>query len=177
MPLNQFKNISLNVENYGQVELVNYISLSDEQALDVLHMRNHPEVRRWMHDTREITKSEHFGFIDKLRSSEDKLYFLVMFEGGKVGVVYLTDIEREVSSCELGLFANLEADLSGKGRLLMFCIIWLAEKKLKLNLLTLEVFASNRRAIKLYERFGFVYDKHVFKNGQDVVRMSLSLRD
>lgn len=175
MPFNQFKNISLNIENYGQVELVNYISLSDEQALDVLHMRNHPEVRRWMHNAREITKSEHFEFIDKLRSSEDKLYFLVLFKGQQVGVINLTGIDLKALTCELGLFANLNTGMEGKGKLLMSSILCFAEKKLKLERLTLEVFLSNCRAIKLYEKFGFVYDRQIFKNGLDVICMSLDL--
>lgn len=164
--------IKITLGDFSEVELLNYCELAKNQSLEVLQMRNHPDVRKWMFNENEILEEEHTAFIRTLATCSTKLYFLVMQGKQLIGVINFTNISESDSSSELGVFANLTNPKKGKGSILLNSSIEYSRKYLHLDTLYLEVFVHNQRAINLYERFGFV-KAGSGKHNNDVVKMTL----
>lgn len=146
------------------MKLLNFTELSEEEHLLILSFRNQDEIRKWMYNSHEISLDEHLNFIDLLKQSSDKLYFLLRDEKSKnLGVIYFSDITTD--SSEFGLYSMQR----GVGATLMQQIITYAKETLKITTLKCEVFKENRRAIKLYKSFGF----KVYKESEGVLFMEL----
>ena len=132
------------------LELINFTSLSGEQKLMVLKWRNE------FMKNKSVGKEEHFAFLERLKSIQDKIYFLVKDEGKFIGVVSFVDITKE--SCEFGVYKNPE--LKGVGKKLLDLIKEYAFFTLKVGSLKAKAYNNNEKALALYENFGFkIYAK------------------
>ena len=96
----------------GNVELVNFVCLSESQLRTVLNWRNHPRVNRWLIDRRHITWEQHLAFVEKLRTSDNTFYWLTKCRGEECGVVSLI-IDKTDNSGTPGIF--LAPELVGTG--------------------------------------------------------------
>jgi UDP-4-amino-4,6-dideoxy-N-acetyl-beta-L-altrosamine N-acetyltransferase len=145
--------LTISLKTFADVQLINYTELSEPQALAVLTLRNHPDVRRWMTHQTEISHAEHLAFINTLNSAVDKTYFVVEQGGQIVGTINFTGINQDEVSC--GLLANPFLDRQGKGRLLLEAIKHYTVQQLGLKSLVLSVQSHNERALTLYKKAGF----------------------
>lgn len=137
------------------LELINFTSLSGEQKLMVLKWRNDERIAKFMKN-KSVGKEEHFVFLERLKSIQDKIYFLVKDEGEFIGVVSFVDITKE--SCEFGVYKNPE--LKGVGKKLLDLIKDYAFFTLKVGSLKAKAYNNNEKALALYENFGFnIYAK------------------
>lgn len=94
------------------ISLVNFIDLTELEALDVLRWRNHPQVRECMYQKEIISKEQHLNFIQSL-SQQDKRFYWVLKEDGKaLGVIDIVDYQK--SKSEWGFYLN--PDFFGKGK-------------------------------------------------------------
>jgi len=141
------------------IKLINFVDLSLEKKKEILFWRNHIDIRRYMRNRALISLREHLEYIDSLKDSKDKIYFLVKKGDEYIGVIDFVDIKD--ASAEIGLYAK--PSLRGVGDILMRAIIKYGFSSLNLKKLRLEVLEDNIRAIKLYKRFGF--KKIDIKNG------------
>ena len=70
----------------------------------------------------------------------------------------------------IGISVHAELQGKGVGTALMAAAVDVADNWLNLTRLELEVYADNKAAIHLYERFGFAYEgtlrQHAFRNGE-----------
>lgn len=137
------------------LELINFTSLSGEQKLMVLKWRNDERIAKFMKN-KSVGKEEHFSFLERLKSIQDKIYFLVKDECEFIGVVSFVDITKE--SCEFGVYKNPE--LKGVGKKLLDLIKDYAFFTLKVGSLKAKAYNNNEKALALYENFGFrIYAK------------------
>lgn len=137
------------------LELINFTSLSDEQKLMVLKWRNDERIAKFMKN-KSVGKEEHFTFLERLKSIQDKIYFLVKDESEFIGVISFVDITKE--SCEFGVYKNPE--LKGVGKKLLDLIKDYAFFTLKVGSLKAKAYNNNEKALSLYENFGFnIYAK------------------
>jgi UDP-4-amino-4,6-dideoxy-N-acetyl-beta-L-altrosamine N-acetyltransferase len=120
--------------------------LSLEEKKEVLNWRNHPDIRKWMYNTKEIPLKDHLKFIDSLSEKNDKIYLKV----NDLGVV---NFSIHKSYVELGIHKNPAKKGVGK-RLLKFAIDY-AFNELNTKKIILYVFEDNMKAINLYKSFGF----------------------
>ena len=137
------------------LELINFTSLNDEQKLMVLKWRNDERIAKFMKN-KSVGKEEHFTFLERLKSIQDKIYFLVKDESKFIGVISFVDITKQ--SCEFGVYKNPE--LKGVGKKLLDLIKRLRFFTLKVGSLKAKAYNNNEKALALYENFGFrIYAK------------------
>jgi putative acetyltransferase len=139
------------------MELIN--SLVDEKA----------EIAR----TEKVTREEEVAWVPKMLSSleRDELFFLVAEVGKKVvassDIHILRGNEKHVGV--LGIVVKRGFRDSGIGTEMMKTLVEQA-MKLGLKVLTLQAYATNGRAVHVYEKLGFVQTGRVpkkhFKEGQ-----------
>lgn len=125
---------------------INFIDLNEKELHLVLSWRNNPNIKKWMHTQDDITIEEHLNFINSLKNSKNKDYFLVKKEDKYLGVIDLN------GDC-LGIYAN--PNMKKVGDILLQQIIKFAFDKKKLSVLKAEVYKKNLPAIRLYNRFKF----------------------
>lgn len=156
------------------IRLVNFCDLGNDDLHLVLQWRNHPEVRKWMYTDTPISLKEHLGFIDTLKSSTDRYYFLVFQGREPIGVIYFTNIDMQKKIAHFGLYGNPER--KGRGMVLMERIVTYAFKIMDLNRLIAEVFSDNVKALHLYKQFGFCQFAGTTYKGQTVLQLKLDAK-
>jgi len=136
-----------------KINLKNFTSLSNEESIEVLKMRNNKNVRKWMYSTNKIGYREHTKYIKLLKSKKDKIYFLITKYEKNIGIVDFINIKYN-KEAEIGIYSN--PDLKGQGNLLMNIILSYGFIILKLKKIKANVLVDNILAINLYERFNFI---------------------
>ncbi len=166
--------MTMHLESYGEITLINYIDLTDEEKIDVLTMRNHPEIQKWMYTQSAISQEAHLKYIDALKDDTSKRYFLVRWQEKTVGTINFKEIDPEQKSVVFALYSNPFDATPGVGRVLEEISIRYAFDILGLDVLMLEVFATNKQVINLHKKYGFIQTGTKNINGQEVLCMQLN---
>jgi len=154
------------------ITLKNFIDLTYDEVVEVLSWRNHESILPWMYSTNIITLDAHLTFIELLKTSSDKLYFVVIKNGNPIGVIDLVDITN--TSASLGLYANPFSDRKGIGTIILRALMRHAYDTLGLSILRLKYFYNNEKAKTLYEKFNFIPMGEKEQNGQKIICMEHS---
>lgn len=118
--------------------------------------RNHPDSREWFLSTALVTEEGHEGWYRGYLGRTDDAVFIVEADGAPVAQVSLSDIAVAEGTAEFGRLL-VDPDRRGQGiSHLATALCIRAAEQLGLRVLTLEVKASNARALRAYERAGFV---------------------
>ena len=157
--------------NRQEVKCVNFVDLSLDEKKMVLEWRNHPNIQKWMFTQEPLSLQDHLNYIDSLSSREDRAYFLVKRDSENIGVIDFTNIDHNMKTAELGIYAN--PAIKGVGRLLMIEIIDYVFNTLHIDTLISEVFEENELALKLYKRCGFKVISVKETNNKNVLHMEL----
>jgi len=165
--------MKVNTPSFGEVELLDFTTLSYEIKIDILEMRNHPKVREQMHGQNIIDECQHLNFIKSLKYNDEKKYFLVKYKGKFAGVIYFTDINQVMHSAVFGLYANLHKKIDKTGSILMESALAFFNNSISLETLSLEVYESNKIAENLYLKFGFSTDGFFYQDSDKVLSMEL----
>jgi UDP-2,4-diacetamido-2,4,6-trideoxy-beta-L-altropyranose hydrolase/UDP-4-amino-4,6-dideoxy-N-acetyl-beta-L-altrosamine N-acetyltransferase len=167
---NKMTDCKILLEEFGEVELHNYVNLSADDKVLALDMRNHPQIKKWMHCQERISKKTHFEFIKSLESNMDRRYFLVKQKNIIIGSINFSEIDLH-NSVEFGIYANPFLQLRGSGRLLEAVVSQYAFIELNVNKIKLEVFSSNERAINFYNKCGFEFIDTKKTSQQEIMHM------
>jgi len=155
------------------IELINFINLTLEEKKMILSWRNHQKVKQWMYNTDDISIENHLKFIESLKDTREKLYFLVKQDKEYIGVIDFYNINYSTKVTEFGLYSNVNCKIAGIGRILEKASIDFIFDTLKLNTLKLEVFSDNIKVINLHKKFKFKeVDKRIV-NDREVICMEL----
>jgi len=103
-----------------------------------------------MYNQHKISMQEHIKFLNSLKNSPLKRYFLLKENNNYLGVI---NFHIKKNYAQIGLYKN--PHLKKVGKKLLSTAIEYGFKKLKLKKLVLFVFENNQRAIALYEKCGF----------------------
>lgn len=153
------------------IKLINFADLNLGQKEMVLEWRNAPGVRRWMYHQEKIPLEQHLNFIESLKASKEKLYFLVKKDDEDIGVIDFTQI-IENKSLHMGLYTNPKT--RGNGTILLNEIIHYAFDILKVKKIYSEVFSQNNKAYELYKKFNFKDITKKTINDKEVLCMELN---
>ncbi|APD95384.1 UDP-4-amino-4,6-dideoxy-N-acetyl-beta-L-altrosamine N-acetyltransferase [Alteromonas mediterranea] len=152
-----------------ETDTISFTKLSDKKKVELLEVRNHPEVRKWMYNSSIISLSDHYSFIESLKSCSFKQYFAVYSSNDLIGSFNLYFLDDNRAS--IGIYVNLELTQKGLGATVLANAIEYA-KISGVKELLLEVFKENARAKAFYEKFGFKLTNQKRVNEIDVLCMS-----
>ena len=160
--------------------LMNFAGLAARERALVLKWRNDGQIRKWMYSGRAITAAEHGKFVRGLKKDAKNYYWLVTSRrDGHIGVIYLNKVDLQNKNAYLGIYANPDSEVKGRGSILMKCVLAAAFDKLRLHTVKLEVLEHNARALGFYKKSGFTEEgrlkEFVLKNGRryDVIVMGI----
>lgn len=152
---------------------------SDDIEL-VRNWRNSPDVAPYMYNETHISEEQQIKWFEKISNENSSVYWIIEFEGKKLGLASLTGIDKTLSSCYWAFYlGDLSVRGGGIGAKIEYNVLEYVFNELKLNKLRCEVFISNDKVIKMHEKFGFrreaYYREHCLKNNQklDVVGLAL----
>ncbi|QWK19042.1 MAG: UDP-4-amino-4,6-dideoxy-N-acetyl-beta-L-altrosamine N-acetyltransferase [Hydrogenobacter thermophilus] len=164
----------------GNITLRNFINLNPDELELVRTWRNHPEVRKWMYNDQEISKEEHFRFVERLKEDSKNFYYLAVKDNAYMGVVNLVRADLRNRNAYFGIYANPENRIQGTGFILGKALLKLAFEIALLHTLRLEVLENNIKALNLYRKLGFkeegILREFVLKEGKwfDVIVMGMT---
>jgi len=157
----------------NKIELINFISASLKEKKMILEWRNHPKIKKWMYNQEEILLESHLNFIESLKISKYKIYFLVKMDKEYIGTIYFTNIDYKNKTTYFGLYSNPYCKTTGIGTILLKTIIDYAFNVLNMDVLKLEVFEINERALNLYKKFNFKKTGEKVMNNKKIILMEL----
>jgi UDP-2,4-diacetamido-2,4,6-trideoxy-beta-L-altropyranose hydrolase/UDP-4-amino-4,6-dideoxy-N-acetyl-beta-L-altrosamine N-acetyltransferase len=156
-----------------ECELISFIELAPEEKQMILTWRNDSNIREWMYNKDIIPLESHLSYIESLKDSKDKKYFLVKKNNEYIGVIDFVKINEE--SAHMGIYANPKS--KGVGKILLENISKYAFEELKVQKVFAEVFSENQRAYELYKKFNFKpFDKKII-NDKEVICLELKYED
>lgn len=152
-----------------------------EKDLDlVAKWRMLPEITKYMYTDPIITPESQRKWFNTIKNNNHVKYWIVLLNGVKVGLIFLTDIDYVNKRCYWGYYiAEQFARGKGLARILECNINDFAFYKLGLNKLCQEILAFNERVVAIHKKFGSeiegVFKQHIYKNGEfhDVVCMGI----
>jgi len=158
-------------------ERIKLISVREEDIFKIMKWRNDERIRKWFLSNGGIDEEKQIIWFKRYKEREDDIMFVIKVkENGKIiGSVALYSIDFKEKNCEFGRMTIGEWQYLRKGfaKEAIKIICKYAFEKLEMKHIYLEVLSINDRAIKLYEKIGFVYDEQVEKKGIKLVRMVL----
>jgi UDP-4-amino-4,6-dideoxy-N-acetyl-beta-L-altrosamine N-acetyltransferase len=162
-------------------EIINFVNLGNNDLRTILTWRNNEAVRRWMFNSSEISLDTHLSFVEDLRVSNSKSYWMVKFDDLDLGVVYFVDINQEEKMAEFGLYLNPDLLASGLGFELFYLALNLGFNYLGLHSIISQSKIGNRNTLVLHEFFGMreshIVQKFISGVAQDVSYRTLVLED
>ena len=127
-----------------------------------------------MYTQDNISLENHLKFIDNLKNSQDKIYFLIKKNYEYIGVVSFINIKK-YESLEMGIYSN--PNLKGNGNILLEIIINFSFKVLQVKKILAEAFYENEKAYNLYNRYNFIQIGKKSLNSKKVRCMELYNKD
>ena len=149
------------------------LRLIEEHDLETtLAWRNRDDARVWFKHSDVIAPEQHRAWFQSYSKKDDDFLFVVEVENKPVGQASVYDIDREKRCAEVGRFL-VAPDEGGKGYISEACgeLVRFCTDRLGLHYIFLEVFETNERAVRLYERNGFTEEC----KSDGLIRMGLSL--
>lgn len=139
----------------GEYSFVNFLQLDDETIESIRLWRNHPDIRKVMYNTDEITPEQHSKFISSLSESTSKYYWLVYKTGQPVGVMNIIDVNNLEETGQLGYYLLPQYLNSGIGLEFISTIINFIFSELGLSSLFGRTELSNKDALRFNYCLGF----------------------
>jgi UDP-4-amino-4,6-dideoxy-N-acetyl-beta-L-altrosamine N-acetyltransferase len=136
---------------------VKLTSIRAEDAGTLFQWINDPETVRYNAPYKPVHWANHEEWVKSLARTSGKVVFAIRVDGRLIGLVQLIDIDSVHRSAELTIRIGDETDRgAGHGTDAMRQAIDFAWRDLNLHRVWLRVFADNARAIRAYEKTGFV---------------------
>lgn len=160
--------------------------IDNDDTDNILKWRKHPDIRRNLFSSEQVTKEGHLQWLEKLKESTERKEFVIVRRDSNIpiGTVGLSNIDFQNHKAELGIMIG-ETKEWGKGLAAESCFLLLkfAFQELKLNKVYLRVFEGNTPAIRLYGKIGFIKEgllrEEIRKDGEycNIFYMSFLKKD
>jgi UDP-2,4-diacetamido-2,4,6-trideoxy-beta-L-altropyranose hydrolase len=135
---------------------------------DLWAWRNHPEVRRWSFDKKEIEYRRHVEwFRKKIKSNDTQIYVAEAKRSEKVGQVRFQSGDGDRAYVNI----NLNPDFLRRGlgnRILKRATLKYLRENRKVAEVRAEILEGNTSSEKAFQKAGYRFSQRVFKAGQSV---------
>lgn len=134
-------------------------------------MHNKDVVRYFRFDSMNMTYEDVLSFIEKSHATEKNKHFAVIDENDEyMGTISLKNIDVENCNAEYAICLHTAAIGKNVAKEATNMILDYAFNTLQLQKVYLNVLADNVRAIKFYEKYGFIFEgefrKHLMHEGE-----------
>lgn len=153
--------------------------LSLEDLEQVRNWRNSKEVASYMYNENHISAEDQLNWFNRI-NEETSRYWIITYNGKKLGLASLTGIDQTLQSCYWAFYlGDSSVRGAGIGAKVEYNVLEYVFGELKLNKLRCEVFVDNDKVIKMHEKFGFrreaYYREHCIKGSEklDVVGLAI----
>lgn len=155
------------IDNVEALDLRPLAKLTADEQLELLAIRNHPDLRGFMMTAHEIGSDEHLAWIERMRG-DDRAQFFAAFVGpemvGAVGMSGLSDVDRRA---DWGFY--LHPDCQGRGLGVALGYKFLDHAFQHVEKLNAEVIAFNAASLAMHRKLGFkdegIRRRHVRRDG------------
>jgi UDP-4-amino-4,6-dideoxy-N-acetyl-beta-L-altrosamine N-acetyltransferase len=144
----------------------------EEADLEMIRSwRNSEEVSKYMYSNDLITEDQQWNWYQKIQSDKACHYWMIVYEGEKIGVASVNEINYTQENCSWTFYLKAQAVRgAGIGSKVEYHILKYVFEELKMHKLRGEIFEFNDKVIKLHERFGFrregFFRDHAKKEGR-----------
>ena len=142
--------------------------------------RNSKDVAKYMYTENTISSEQQKKWFASVEGREDCTYWIIEYDGKKLGLANLVNIDRTLQSCYWAFYlGDSSVRGAGIGSKIEYNVLAYVFDHLKLNKLRCEVFVENDMVIKMHEKFGFrreaYYREHCIKEDKklDVVGLAM----
>ena len=130
-------------------------ALRDEQRLELLELRNLPDIRGNMYDCSVISAPNHLNWCAKVAESETDHIHILMQADTIVGQLGFRDISWANSRCDWAFYLSDSLRGRGIGKALEVVALKHVFEDLRLNKLNCEVIDFNQAVVAMHKSFGF----------------------
>lgn len=156
-------------------------TVKEKDLEKIMYWRMLPEVTRFMYSDPVLTVNKQKEWFNTIQERHDCKYWIIVVNGCEAGVLNLSNIDNTNNSCSWGWYIG-ESSCKGLGIAprIEINVYQYVFDILNLNRLHSEVFAFNRKVIKLHEKCGSIVEgllkEYIRKNEQyyDVVVMGIT---
>ena len=128
-----------------------------------------PHVKNFMLTDMDEDFEKHKKWIKSKISNPDCKYWLISYDGSKIGLVNLGDIDYTNKRCTVGYYVG-EQEFIGLGAMFLPPIYDYVFYELKLNKIYGEVFDGNNLILEIHKYYGWrnigTFKNHIYKNGK-----------
>lgn len=149
--------------------LINFTECSDNIKNKIYLWRNNIEINKYSARKKDILIEEHLNFIESLKNSNDKKFFIVQDKDDIIGVINFINI-TEISAVA-GYYKNPELERKGVADILFNEIKKYAENYLNIKEIIMFVFKENKISIHCIEKNGYKY----ISEKENVIKYRLDL--
>lgn len=147
---------------------MSFIQLTRDISEKQLSWRNDPQVNKWTRQNGILSKTEHEGWLERIKKDHSIVMFGIQAEGKAVGTCGLTSISFVHGTAEFSLLIDPEQRQRGYGKASLIELLKYGFKHLRLNLIFGETFVSNP-ALKMFIDLGMKEEgmlrERYFKDG------------
>ena len=130
-------------------------SMEESDKAQIRHWRNQSHVRQVMFTDHLISNEEHDEWFKKAFNSVDSVHLILEHMNDPVAFVYFTSIDRINSKCQWGFYLTSLLHPRGTGSLMAWFSLDWCFATMGMRKLSCESFAFNKKAVSIYQKFGF----------------------
>jgi UDP-4-amino-4,6-dideoxy-N-acetyl-beta-L-altrosamine N-acetyltransferase len=149
--------------------MLEFVKLSEDDLDRVLAWRTSADVTRYMFTDVENDPVKHRDWYRSLSADPAHRYWMISYEGKKIGVISLDDIDPANKRCSWGYYIG-EPSLRMLGGIIPPYLYNYVFGVLKLNKIVAQVMDGNENLMKLHAMHGYrkvgVFREHIFKNNR-----------
>ena len=147
-------------------------SAPTKTIMDVLEIRNHPDIRKWMYTDDIIDKKTHIEWAKSLHCSTSQfVYAVVNTNDQTVGAISINNLNNQHKKADWAYYLSPSAQ-GNVGPALEFTFIDYIFDYFKINKLNCEVIKGNETVVSLHKKFHFKDEgfkkSEILKNGERI---------
>jgi len=163
----------------NHIEFIDILSADDELKEKVRCWRNKERIRKSMLMQHQISRKEHFKWIENLTKNNNQKFWIVFANGISIGSAYLQNTNYSKLSSEWGFYIGEDA-YKGKGlaKYIVYKLLHHFFEVMKFDVLFTKVFSDNVPAIKTYRKFKFSeIGRSSNNNSREIIILGFSKND